>query len=245
MKINILLPVLNEKQRLESGVTTTLSFLKEHINIPFQLTIIDNGSTDSTPEIGHSLANRYPEIEYLQLAERGVGLAFREGIMKNDADIVGYMDCDLSTDINHLIDVVRIFKEDSEVGLVNGSRFSQGSYVSGRKWYRNVTSYGLTFLLKLIFQMKANDSICGFKFFKKNVIEDLINRSSSEKGWFYIIELLLRAEKDKIKIVELPVVWRDDPNTKVKLVKVVSNYLSQIYRLFIEFKFNRKCRDHV
>ena len=98
--INLLFPVLNERLRLQSGIERTMSYLKENVDIPYQVTILDNGSTDETPEIAKVLEEKYAEVTYIRLEERGVGIAFRNGILRNTCTVVGYMDIDLSTDLN-------------------------------------------------------------------------------------------------------------------------------------------------
>lgn len=237
MTLNILFPVLNEENRLEQGILKTLDYLKRLDTVTFKLTIVDNGSTDRTEAISAHLCEMYSEIEYIRISERGVGAAFRAGVAENTCDYVGYMDVDLSTDINHLEEVITLFKTQSDIDMINGSRLSKASQMVGRKWYRDLSSYGLTFLLKLFLQMKATDSICGFKFFKHQVAKELIVLSSDEKGWFFIIELLLRAERLSYNVIELPVKWEDDHNTTVHYFKLITNYLIQIKRLFIEFHF--------
>ncbi|MBF4694514.1 glycosyltransferase [Fusibacter ferrireducens] len=237
MTLNILFPVLNEENRLEQGILKTLDYLKHLETVTFKLTIVDNGSMDKTGEISARLCEMHSEVEYIRISERGVGAAFRAGVAENTCDYVGYMDVDLSTDIHHLEEVITLFKTHHSIDVINGSRLNKASHTIGRKWYRNLSSYGLTFLLKLFLQMKATDSICGFKFFKHQVAKELIALSSDEKGWFFIIELLLRAERLSYQVVELPVRWEDDHNTTVHYFKLITNYLIQIKRLFIEFHF--------
>lgn len=88
--------------------------------------------------------------------------------------------------------------------------------------------------------MKATDAICGFKFFKKNTAESLIRKSSLENGWFFLIEILLRAEKTGIVIEELPVVWTFEKHTKVRILSVTRNYIGQMWKLFWVLKNERK-----
>ena len=101
-----------------------MAYLKENVTIPFQLMILDNGSDDETPEIGWELEEKYPEVTYVRINERGVGIAFRKGIELNNSDIVGYMDIDLSTDLKYLSKTIALFQENPELQYVNGSRFS-------------------------------------------------------------------------------------------------------------------------
>lgn len=236
MSINILFPVLNERLRLQNGIERTMKYLQQNVSIPYQLTILDNGSEDETPEIGKELAQKYPEVSYVRVGERGVGVAFRKGIQLNESSIVGYMDIDLSTDIKYLGKTIELFKERPELEYVNGSRFSKESDTQGRKWYRKITSMGLVFLLKVIFHMKATDAVCGFTFLRKEAAERLVEACGNDNGWFYTIEFLLRAERMGIEIYDMPVEWQEDYNTTVKIWKTIKNYLVQINRLHREFK---------
>lgn len=81
--------------------------------------------------------------------------------------------------------------------------------------------------------MKSSDAICGFKFFRKEIIEQLVNESSNETGWFAIIEMLIRAEKHGFTIRELPVKWIYEEHTKVNILKVTWNYVRQTIKLKI------------
>lgn len=238
--INLLFPVLNERLRLQKGIETTIAYVREHVTIPCKLTILDNGSEDETPEIGKNLEETYPEVTYVRVGERGVGVAFRKGIELNDCDLVGYMDIDLSTDLKYLGKTIEMFQQDPELQYVNGTRFSKDSDTKGRKWYRKITSMGLVFLLKTIFHMKATDALCGFTFLRKEEAERLVAESSQDNGWFYTVEFLLRAERDGMKICDMPVEWQEDYNTTVKVFKTIKNYIIQIHRLRKALKSEKK-----
>ncbi len=234
LNLNILLPVYNEEKRLRAGVEQTVAYLDKKDTLRYQLTIVDNASSDQTENIAKELCRQYPDkVHYLRITEKGVGAAFRAGVTANTSDIVGYMDIDLSTDIRHILEMVDIFKQDATVGMVNASRWSKHSDASGRKWYRNITSIGLVWLLKITFKLKASDAICGFKFFRRQTVESLIAEAGScTNGWFYLIELLIRAERNNTNIYELPVHWEDDSeNSTVHTVALIKEYLHQIVAL--------------
>ena len=238
--INLLFPVLNERLRLQKGIETTIAYVREQVKIPCKLTILDNGSEDENPEIGKKLEEADSEGTYVRVGERGVGVAFRKGIELNDCDIVGYMDIDLSTDLKYLGKTIEMFQQDPELQYVNGTRFSKESDTKGRKWYRKITSMGLVFLLKTIFHMKATDALCGFTFLRKEEAEQLVAESSQDNGWFYTVEFLLRAERDGMKICDMPVEWQEDYNTTVKVFKTIKNYIIQIHRLRKALKSEKK-----
>lgn len=235
MKLTVIFPVLNERLRLESGITRTVEYLEKIDFTDYEIIIVDNGSEDETPDIAAGLCGKYDKVRYERIAVRGVGAAFRRGVELGRGEIVGYMDIDLSTNIKHLGEAIHIFETRPEIAYINGSRFAKESDTKGRKWYRRITSQGLLILLKLFLRMKSTDAICGFTFVRRQTAVLLMEGCSRDNGWFYMIEFLLRAEKRGITILDYPVEWQEDYNTTVKLFKTVCNYLVQIARLFHEF----------
>lgn len=241
MELNILFPVYNERLRLKQGICRTVDFMDTWMKGCYELTIVDNASTDETPKIAANLCRKYAQVHYKRLKEKGVGVAFRAGVSDNKALIVGYMDVDLSTDLRHLKQVWKIFRTNPDVEIVNGSRWNKRSHTYGRKWYRIITSHGLTVLLKISLGLEASDAICGFKFFRQETVQSLISEAGSEEnGWFYIIELLLRAERKGVKVMELPVHWQDDYHSTVNVWMQMTNYCTQIVKLWKKFKIEEK-----
>ncbi|RKM57858.1 glycosyltransferase [Butyrivibrio sp. CB08] len=245
--IDILFPVLNEHLRLERGIRRTTDYILENKEFfggraAFSLTIVDNGSDDDTPDIARTLVEEfatldeeYLKVRFIRLEERGVGIAFRAGVEATSSDIVGYMDIDLSTDIDYLKTMLTTFEDQKDIVYVNASRFARESDVTGRKWYRKVTSKGLLILLKSVFKMKSTDAICGFTFVRRPEALRLVSECSNDNGWFYMIEFLLRAERDGMKIYDMPIKWTEDYDTTVNIPKTVKNYLRNINRLRKEF----------
>ncbi|HMR44034.1 MAG TPA: glycosyltransferase, partial [Saprospiraceae bacterium] len=103
MTFEVTIPVLNEQADLEKQVKKLHGFLSE--NFPekglWKIVIADNGSTDRTPEIAESLCRNFEEIKLVKVPKRGVGLALKTSWRQSEADIVGYMDLDLATDLAH------------------------------------------------------------------------------------------------------------------------------------------------
>ncbi|MCM1090203.1 MAG: glycosyltransferase [Butyrivibrio sp.] len=235
MMLTILFPVLNERLRLESGITRTVEYLDKIDFQDYEIIIVDNGSEDETPQIAKMLCAKYPRVQYERIGIRGVGAAFRRGVELSHGSIVGYMDIDLSTNIKHLGEAIHIFRTVEEIEYINGSRFAKTSDTKGRKWYRRITSQGLLILLKVFLGMKSTDAICGFTFVRRQTALSLVEGCSQDNGWFYMIEFLLRAEKRGVKILDYPVEWQEDYNTTVKVFRTICNYLVQIARLYKEF----------
>lgn len=231
MEMNIVIPVLNEEKALRQGIEKTLVFLNTtELKGKFIITIADNGSTDQTEVIAKELCNEHEYVHYFKVSKRGVGLAFREAIRTNTSDIIGYMDVDLATDIRHLEEVYSAFKK-PETKVVVGSRLLSGSNVYGRSLLREITSRGLNFILKILLKVQFSDAMCGFKFFRNDIAKELVNICSENDGWFYCAEMMIRAEWKKIVIQEIPVIWHDDADSKVKVGKLSMSYMSEIMKL--------------
>ena len=220
MKIDIIFPVLNEENRLRNGVHQTVEYLKKSKFSDYRILIADNGSNDSTEKIALELSKENEKIEYIKISEKGVGLAFREGIEKSKFEIVGYMDIDISTDINSLDKVYELFLIESKV--------------YGRPFIRTLTSKILGYIINLLLGTSLKDYMCGFKFFRRTELIKLMSKVSNEKGWFYCAELLIYAEWNKYGVYELPVIWIDErEHSKVdsQIFKLAKNYLKHIFRL--------------
>lgn len=106
----IIFPVLNERLRLESGVTRTVEYLRKIAFEDYEIIIVDNGSEDETPQIAEMLCQKYEKVRYERINVRGVGAAFRRGVELSHGDVVGYMDIDLSTNIKHLGEAIHLLK---------------------------------------------------------------------------------------------------------------------------------------
>ena len=129
--LTIIFPVLNERLRLESGITRTVDYLQNIGFDDYEIIIVDNGSEDETPQIAAKLCDRYPSVHYERINIRGVGAAFRRGVELSSGEIVGYMDIDLSTNIRHLGEAIEIFGSQPEIAYINGSRFAAASDTAG------------------------------------------------------------------------------------------------------------------
>jgi len=232
LKFEIVLPVFNEESTLETQVTKLDRYLNtfQEDKVQFEILIADNGSTDQTRIIAANLAVTMDRVNLIVVGQKGVGLALRKSWENSSADVVGYMDLDLATDLLHLNEVVRIFME-SPVDLVNASRLLPESIVQNRKASRNITSRGFNLILKIVFRTRVSDGMCGFKFIKTQHLNSLVRKGVTSDGWFFATQLLLVAEVSNLEIKEIPVVWTDDGNSKVKIFSLTYEYLIEIYKL--------------
>lgn len=226
MQIEITIPVLNEENTIEAQVYKIVSFIKDNLSdiVHTKIIIADNGSTDNTPVICRRLEQIIGELKYIRIEKRGVGLALKTSWKNSTADIIGYMDLDLATDLIHLRPTIQMLRN-NEADIVAGSRLSKASVVIGRSVIRNITSRSFNGMIKMIFKNNFSDGMCGFKFMKRKCFDDLYKTGAQSDGWFFATELLVAGEFLGYRIYDMPVRWVDDPDSKVKIIKLAMEYI--------------------
>jgi glycosyltransferase involved in cell wall biosynthesis len=232
-RIHVTFPVLNEEALLAASIERTVTFCKANAIKLHELCIADNGSTDRTPEIGRALAARHDNLTYLQVGKRGFGLALKTAWDKTDADFVGYMDVDLATDLRHLKEVYDHIARGAGYELYLGSRLKAGARVRNRTLLRGFTSRVFNRLLRLRLGVSFSDAMCGFKFIERNLYRRLADQFAFTDDWFFATQLAVRAEWLGARILDMPVDWTDQPNSKssARLVNLSLLYLAGISEL--------------
>jgi glycosyltransferase involved in cell wall biosynthesis len=229
VRVDVVIPVYNEEKDLERSITTLRQFLLDHVDYDWRIVVGDNASTDRTLEIAKQLAERYPgQVTYIHLDQKGRGRALRRAWTESDADIVSYMDVDLSTDlaafpplINGLID--------TPYDVAIGSRLKKGAQVT-RGLKRDFISRTYNLMIKLMFWHHFSDAQCGFKAATRRAVRDIVPLIQ-DQAWFFDSELLLLAERMGYKVLEVPVKWTDDPDSRVKIAKTAWEDVKGLFRL--------------
>lgn len=228
--VEIVVPIYNEAEELEKNMKTLYAFLKKNLRTyNFHITVADNASTDESPAIAQKLAKNYPQIGFIRLSHKGRGRAVKKAWKESKADVLVYMDVDLSTDLASLPPLINALKENSDIAI--GSRLLKKSKVLGRPFKREILSRGYNILIKLFFGTRFSDAQCGFKGVTRKVVKNLLP-NISDNAWFFDSELLITGEKTGYKIYEEPVHWVDNPGSTVRVLGTVTGDLLGLWRLF-------------
>ncbi len=228
MTFDITIPVLNEEATLDRQLRRLHDFLWNNFPEPGQwrIVIADNGSTDNTRHIAAALSDEFPEIQVLAVPEKGVGLALKTSWSQSQADIVGYMDLDLATDLRHFPQAYHALSTEG-FDLVYGTRLHKKSRVVGRSLMREITSRIFNFMLKAYLGTRFSDGMCGFKWLRRNHVAPLMEAGAVSNGWFFSTELLAIAEWKGLTICELPVIWTDDTtSSRVNIYRLAKQYIA-------------------
>jgi putative flippase GtrA len=226
--VEIAVPVHNEEAALEQSVRRLHDFCRASLPFSFRIVIADNASEDGTATIGARLADELDAVVYQRLSEKGRGRALRRVWSRSNADVVAYMDVDLSTGLEALLPLVApLISGHSDLAI--GTRLARGSrVVRGPK--REVISRIYNRLLHLILRSRFSDAQCGFKAGRAAVVKALLPRVE-DQAWFFDTELLVLAERSGLRIHEVPVDWVDDPDSRVDIVRTALDDLRGIARL--------------
>jgi len=232
LQVDIVVPVRNEERDLAPSVRRLVSYLRECFPFSARVTIADNGSTDATWAIASRLARELPEVRAIHMDLPGRGRALRAIWSESDAEVLAYMDVDLSTDLNALLPLVApLLSGHSDLAI--GTRLARGSRViRGPK--RELISRSYNLLLRTLMGARFSDAQCGFKAIRRGQARALLPLTQ-DTGWFFDTELLVLAERAGLRIHEIPVDWVDDLDSRVDIIATALADLRGMARLGVGF----------
>jgi putative flippase GtrA len=179
-------------------------------------------------EVHSALALALAGVKLLRLEQKGRGRALRAAWSASDARVVCYMDVDLSTDLKGLLPLVApLLAGHSELAI--GTRLASGSRVT-RGAKREFISRSYNHVLRLALHARFSDAQCGFKAVRADVLEELL-ADVRDQAWFFDTELLILAQRQKLRIHEVPVDWVDDPDSTVHITSTALADLRGVARL--------------
>ena len=226
--VDIVVPVLNEEKILQKSITTLDEYMAKHLPYRYQITIVDNGSQDKTLELAKNLAKKHRSVRVMSLVERGRGRALKQVWQNSPADILAYMDVDLSTSLDDFLPMIQPLVA-GEAGVAIGSRLMKDSKTS-RGVKREFISRCYNNIIKWTSGTKFSDAQCGFKAIRRDVAAKFLPKIKDNE-WFFDTELLIKTEWAGVPIHEQPVTWIEDTDSRVKIVKTAVDDLRGLYRV--------------
>ena len=227
-RLEIVIPVHNDEGLLRATVTRLQRSLAVDLDVPFRLTIADCASSDSTPEVARSLARELPRVRYLRIEQTGRGHALRAAWAASDAEVVGYVDVSLSTDLVHLPALLEPLLA-GQADIVVGSRLVPGAKpVRGPA--HQLVSRAYNALLGVGLGVGFSDAACAFKAARREVIAQLLPMVEDGER-FFDTELLYLARRNAFSVREIPVRWIGHNDPHVGMTRTTLDDLRGIARL--------------
>lgn len=226
--VDIVVPVHNEQRALEPCIRHIRQHLDEFVPWRARITIAENASTDGTAAVARDLVRSIPGVRTIHLAAKRRGWALTRAWGGSDADILVYMDVDLSTDLGALLPLVAPLvsgHSDVAIGtrLAPGARVRRGprrEFISRSYDHRSHATVGARF----------SDAQCGFKAITRAAADELLPLIEDGE-WFFDTELLLPAERSGMRIHEVPVDWVDDPDSRVDVTDTAMKDVRGLWRV--------------
>lgn len=229
MLITIVIPAYNEEKRIIPTLKSIVAYFSKKL-IPHEIIVVDDGSTDGTVKALCNLKTTYPQISVYSLDKNsGKGKAVRTGMLKGEGDFILFMDADSSTSIEEFEKFLPFIKLGKEI-LV-GNRKKQGSrIIEHQPFVREFFGKGFTWLSNIITQAHVSDFTCGFKCLSKKATKDIFTKAVID-DWSFDAEILFIARAIGYEIIEVPVTWKHDRATKVRLLHDILHSLRGLFRI--------------
>ena len=224
----LVLPVLNEVAILEASVAKLTAFCRAELQAyDWTVLIADNGSSDGTEDLAQRLAASDSRVRAFHIPERGRGRALRKAWLESKADLLCYMDIDLSTGLEAVPPLLHGLA--SGYDLATGTRHAHASKRT-RSLKREVLSRGYNLLVRTTLGTRLSDLQCGFKGITRKAALELLPQVENQH-WFFDTELFTLAERAGYRILEVPVAWVEDPDSRVRILSTIAEDLAGMARL--------------
>jgi dolichyl-phosphate beta-glucosyltransferase len=236
MELSIIIPAYNEGKKILKDIVAADSFIASN-NFSGEIIIVDDGSNDDTVEIANSLKEKVNSLlKIISLNSNvGKGGAIQEGVKNSKGEIVMYADAGLTVPFENSLVGIDLIKND-KCNIANGSRkLKKSVIVKKQEFDRRVISKVFGFLFKSILKIpkEMTDTQCGFKVYDGSVARELFPKLITT-GFLFEVELILLAVKGGHKIIEFPVTWKCDSDSRLS----VSKSSKKIIKDFIQLSQN-------
>jgi len=212
--LSIIIPALNEERRLPGAIVDIYRFLQFH-GAEFEVIVVDDGSMDGTTPIVERLQPKYRELRLIRfLRNQGKGAAVKAGMLEAKGNFMLFTDADQATTIDQLPGLLYPMVE-TGFDIAIGSRGARDARILiGQTWYRKIAARVFGYLTKFLLVRGFRDCQCGFKCFRRAARDEIFPRMTCPTALFDM-EILLLAARQGLRVAEVPVVWKHDPDSRL------------------------------
>ena len=228
MTLSVVVPCFNEEIRLPASLPPVQEYLRER-GTSFELILVDDGSSDGTPELISRAEREEPSVRSVLLpANRGKGRALAEGVRRSCGELVLTSDADFSAPITELPRLETALAGGSDIAI--GSRAKRGAREVDQPWHRRLMGKGFNLLVQGLLLPGLWDTQCGFKLFRGEIARDLFARLRTD-GFAHDVEILYLARRAGYGVSEVPVRWVNSDGSRVQALRHSREMLGDILRI--------------
>lgn len=220
MYLSVIIPAFNEERRLPRTLVEIDKYLRKQ-NYDYEIIVASDGSKDRTAEVVKNLQSKIAHLKLIDNKENhGKGFVVRQGLLKAEGEYRLFTDADNSTSIEQVEKLLSYFKESYDI--IIASRDVRGAVIANpQSWLRRKLGDIFNLFAQIVVGLWGIwDTQCGFKAFSARAINDILPRCRINR-WAFDPEILVIGKKLGYKIKEVPIVWINDPESKVKLKGMV------------------------
>ena len=227
--LSIVIPCYNEGNKLKENVGEVVKYVRGIIGKPFEVIIVNDGSSDSTEEVSKELELTYKEVKYVGYkVNKGKGGAVKEGVKESTGEWVIFMDADLSTNLSAIRNSLRM-RKDYDI-IIGSRRCSDSNLIKKQGKLRQFIGKSCSKLTNMIIPLEIADTQCGFKTFKGDLIREFV-KVQTINGFSFDVELLYIAKLNQCKIKEFGVVWKDDEDSRVSILNSSISFFIDLFKI--------------
>lgn len=222
MYFSVIIPAYNEEKRLPKTLLEIDKYLKQQpYQYQYEIIVVNDGSKDRTAQVVKELQSQIANLKLIDNKENhGKGWVVRQGMLQAKGACRIFTDADNSTSVDQIEKMWPVFKQGFDI--VIGSRDVKGAVItSPQPWHRRIIGNIFNLMVQAIVGLWGIwDTQCGFKGLTAKAVNDILPRCRINR-WAFDPEILAVGKKLGYKIKEIPVVWVNDPESKVKLKSTV------------------------
>ena len=228
MKISVIIPMYNESRIISDTAKILSTYMNDNFS-DYEIIFSDDGSCDNSADIVNGL--NIPNVRAIRYENnRGKGCAVRQGMLSADGDVCIFTDADLAYGTEVIAAAVKMAEDNSDADIIIGSRNISDDGYEGYTFLRKLMSKTYIKILCIVGGFKLSDSQCGFKVFRSNTAKDVFSRCVVD-GFAFDFEVILRALKDKRKIIEMPVKIINHRESSIRPVSDAFKMLRDLLRI--------------
>ena len=230
MDISIVIPVFEESKKIASDINAASQFLQNN-NLTGEIIIADDGSKDGSAEVAQGTP--VPPKVTLKVVRsennRGKGHAVKSGITQSSGQYVMFADCGCCVSYSHILDGLKLLRN-RFCDIAHASRKLAKSKIHRHQLLRRRICSTL-FRQVMIYFMKMpheiTDSQCGFKIYNGDIARNLYSKCITD-GFMFDIEIILRAKKQNHRIIEFPIEWTCDRDSRLSMSRSFFSVLREL-----------------
>jgi dolichyl-phosphate beta-glucosyltransferase len=230
LALSLVIPAFNEVERLPRFLETAAAYLRDTMDKRFEIIVVDDGSNDATDFLLKEWSSESPQFRFLRHpANRGKGAALRTGLRAATGTLLLFADADGAASIED----ERLLRSAIDAGadIAVGSRQMAMPGAPGRRsLWRGLAGRLFSFAVRMAVRPPVRDTQCGFKMLRASAVLPVL-AMCREDGYLFDLELLLLAQRLRLKIAEVPICWHDVEGSKVRFARDPAIMLAGLSRM--------------